>query len=144
LVGATMTAEGESVNDAEVRAGPLPGSIVLVREPGERVESGFAGRGSNLGADPLRRAIERAARRTGARIAGVRTDGLSNRECEVLALVAGGRSNGEIGEALFISRKTASVHVANIKAKLGAESRVEIAAFAIRRGMLGMADSPET
>ena len=55
---------------------------------------------------------------------------LSAREREVLALVAAGRSDGEIAEALFISKKTASVHVANIKSKLGAASRVEIAMLA--------------
>jgi DNA-binding NarL/FixJ family response regulator len=54
----------------------------------------------------------------------------------VLTLVAAGRSNSEIGEVLFISKKTASVHVANIKAKLGAQSRIEIAMSAIGRGLL--------
>jgi DNA-binding CsgD family transcriptional regulator len=54
----------------------------------------------------------------------------------VLVLVAGGRSNSEIGEALFISKKTASVHVANIKAKLGAQSRVEIVTSAIGLGLV--------
>src|SRR4029077_10774959 len=45
--------------------------------------------------------------------------GLTAREVEVLRLVATGRSNREIGDALFISRKTASVHVSNILSKLG-------------------------
>ncbi len=53
--------------------------------------------------------------------------GLSPRELEVLALVATGRTDGEIAEALFISKKTASVHVAHIKDKLGVDSRVEVA-----------------
>ena len=48
----------------------------------------------------------------------------------MLALVAAGRSNGEIGRALFISTKTASVHVSNIMAKLGAASRGEAVALA--------------
>ena len=48
----------------------------------------------------------------------------------MLALVAEGRSNGEIGRALFISTKTASVHVSNILAKLGAASRGEAVAVA--------------
>jgi DNA-binding CsgD family transcriptional regulator len=51
-----------------------------------------------------------------------------------LALVAEGRSNREIAHRLFISDKTASVHVTNIKAKLGAGTRVEAAAMAIRLG----------
>jgi DNA-binding CsgD family transcriptional regulator len=55
---------------------------------------------------------------------------LTPREREVLALVADGRSDGEIADALFISKKTASVHVASIKGKLGASSRVEMAMLA--------------
>lgn len=55
---------------------------------------------------------------------------LTPREREVLALVAEGRSDGEIAEALFISEKTASVHVASIRGKLGASSRVEMAMLA--------------
>jgi DNA-binding NarL/FixJ family response regulator len=61
---------------------------------------------------------------------------LTPRETEVLALVAEGRSNGEIGKQLFISTKTASVHVSNILAKLDAASRTEAAAVARRRGLL--------
>ena len=45
-------------------------------------------------------------------------------------------ANSEIGEALFISKKTVSVHVANIKGKLGAESRIEIATVAMRSGLI--------
>jgi DNA-binding CsgD family transcriptional regulator/tetratricopeptide (TPR) repeat protein len=62
--------------------------------------------------------------------------GLTPRELEVLDLVAAGRSNSEIGQALFISRKTASVHVSNILAKLGAATRTEAVALARRRGLL--------
>ena len=71
--------------------------------------------------------------------AAARTRGgrdLSPRELEVFALVAGGRSDGEIAAELFISKKTASAHVAHIKDKLGAESRVEIAVAAIRLGLV--------
>ena len=57
---------------------------------------------------------------------------LTPREQEVLALVASGMSDGQIATALVISKKTASVHVANIKAKLGASSRVEVATIALR------------
>ena len=60
---------------------------------------------------------------------------LTMREREVLALVAAGLTDGEIAESLFISKKTASVHVANVKAKLGASTRVEIATIAIRDGL---------
>ncbi len=58
--------------------------------------------------------------------------GLSRREIEVLALIAEGRTNREIGERLFISQKTVGVHVGNILAKLGASGRVEAAMVAIR------------
>jgi DNA-binding CsgD family transcriptional regulator/tetratricopeptide (TPR) repeat protein len=61
---------------------------------------------------------------------------LTPREREVLALLAAGRSDGEIAEALFISKKTASFHVATIKGKLGARSRVEIATDAIGLGII--------
>ncbi|WP_344935196.1 helix-turn-helix transcriptional regulator [Sphaerisporangium flaviroseum] len=58
--------------------------------------------------------------------------GLTAREREVLRLVATGRSNREIAAELFISAKTASVHVSNILAKLGVASRGEAAATAHR------------
>jgi DNA-binding CsgD family transcriptional regulator len=61
--------------------------------------------------------------------------GLTAREREVLLLVAEGRSNSEIAQELYISRKTASVHVSNILAKLGVASRVQAAAVAHRRGL---------
>jgi DNA-binding NarL/FixJ family response regulator len=62
--------------------------------------------------------------------------GLTEREREVLSLVAVGRSNGQIAAALFISPKTASVHVSNILAKLGVGGRVEAAAVAHRLGLV--------
>ena len=62
---------------------------------------------------------------------------LTPREAEILALVAEGRSNGEIGRQLFISTKTVSVHVSNILGKLGAAGRTEAAAIARRDGLLG-------
>jgi ATP/maltotriose-dependent transcriptional regulator MalT len=65
---------------------------------------------------------------------------LTARERDVLRLVARGRSNRQIGEELFISGKTASVHVSNILAKLGAASRTEAVAIAYREGLI----APET
>ena len=61
---------------------------------------------------------------------------LTRREVEVLALVGEGCSDGEIAERLFISKKTASVHVANIKGKLATENRVETALAAVRMGLV--------
>ena len=61
--------------------------------------------------------------------------GLTRREAEVLALVAAGRTNRQIGQALFITPKTASVHVSRILAKLGVAGRGEAAAIAHRLGL---------
>ena len=66
----------------------------------------------------------------GAGGAGAGGAGLTGRELEVLRLVAAGRSNRDIANQLFISPKTASVHVSNILGKLGAASRGEAAAKA--------------
>ncbi|MFC7547956.1 AAA family ATPase [Plantactinospora sp. GCM10030261] len=63
--------------------------------------------------------------------------GLTDREWEVLRLVAAGRSNRQIGEQLYISGKTVSVHVSNILAKLGVASRGEATATVHRLGLLG-------
>ena len=63
--------------------------------------------------------------------------GLTGRELEVAGLVAEGLTNGEIGKRLFISTKTASVHVSSILRKLGLSNRSEIAAWAVRTGVAG-------
>jgi DNA-binding CsgD family transcriptional regulator len=98
-----------------------------------------------LGAHPLAEQIAILARRARIRLTGddasegkVPGDpgtwdgelGLTERELEVLRLVAAGRSNREIAAELFISPKTASVHVSNILGKLGVASRGEAAARA--------------
>ncbi|MDQ1491388.1 MAG: hypothetical protein QOJ23_3902, partial [Actinomycetota bacterium] len=64
-------------------------------------------------------------------------DGLTPRELDVLLLLADGRSNKEVAAALFISPKTASVHVSHILAKLGVRSRVQAVAVAHRVGVVG-------
>ncbi len=94
-----------------------------------------------LGAAPLRAALEALARRGRLDLgAGVPTEptlaGLTPRELEVLRLLVEGRSNRQIAERLFISGKTASVHVTNILAKLGVHSRVEAAVMARRLGWI--------
>jgi DNA-binding CsgD family transcriptional regulator len=95
-----------------------------------------------LGAAPLRTAIEGLVRRgrLDARLRGVRpvevSDVLTPREAEVLGLLAQGRTNRQIGAALYISEKTASVHVSNLVAKLGASGRTEAVAIAAQRGLL--------
>ena len=66
-----------------------------------------------------------------------RTTPLTPRESEVLALLERGRTNGQIAAELFISRKTASVHVSNILAKLGAATRGEAVSLARDAGLIG-------
>ncbi|MGW2486676.1 helix-turn-helix transcriptional regulator [Streptomyces sp. NPDC001606] len=61
--------------------------------------------------------------------------GLTSREQDVLRLVSAGRTNRQIAEALFISPKTASVHVSNILTKLGVSTRGEAAALTHRLGL---------
>lgn len=63
-------------------------------------------------------------------------DGLSERELEVLKLVAEGRTNQEIGSVLTISPKTVARHRANMLTKLGMSDRVELTRYAIRRGLI--------
>ncbi|HTE59920.1 MAG TPA: AAA family ATPase [Solirubrobacteraceae bacterium] len=92
---------------------------------------------ARLGADPLARDIAALARR--ARLVTPRERerfGLTDREQQVLALVAEGRSNAQIAQLLFISPKTASVHVSNILGKLGVAGRGEAAALAHRTGLI--------
>ncbi|GAA4402499.1 helix-turn-helix transcriptional regulator [Fodinibacter luteus] len=80
--------------------------------------------------------LEESLGRLGSRPAATGPTGLTAREAEVLGLLARGRSNGEIGRALFISTKTASVHVSHILAKLGVASRGEAVARARALGLL--------
>jgi DNA-binding CsgD family transcriptional regulator len=68
--------------------------------------------------------------------ASTKSVSLTAREAEVLRLLTDGMTNRQIGRSLFISEKTASVHVSNILGKLGATTRTEAAALARRQGLL--------
>jgi non-specific serine/threonine protein kinase len=72
-----------------------------------------------------------------AQVAEVASTGseLTPRELEVLRLLAAGRTNKEIGDALFISHRTVNAHVTHIFAKLNVHSRAEAAVEAVRRGL---------
>ena len=98
---------------------------------------------ARLGARPLQQEITRLARRARIDLPAmpaarppVAPFGLTARELQVLRLVTAGRSNQQIAAELFISPKTASVHVSNILGKLGVTSRVEAAATAHRLRLL--------
>src|SRR5260370_268858 len=110
----------------------------LARGPGARAPSGdtprLAGRAriplGQPGEDPDAPAAPGRAGR--AQIPEPERLGLTTRELEVLRLVAAGRSNRDIADELFISVKTASVHVSNILGKLGVTSRGQAAATPYR------------
>jgi DNA-binding CsgD family transcriptional regulator len=105
-----------------------------------------AGLADQVGAVPLLQRITRLARQVKVELPPVANAatrageparfGLTDREREVLRLVAAGRGNRDIAAELFISPKTVSVHVSNILAKLGAATRTEAAATAHRLHLL--------
>ena len=102
--------------------------------------SAAAGAAHRLGARPLLDEIASLARRARVELgtaeaasssrASAGDLGLTVREREVLLLVAGGATNRQIGEELFMSEKTASVHVSRIISKLGVANRAEAAGVA--------------
>lgn len=66
----------------------------------------------------------------------VDTNELTERECEVLGLIAGGMSNREIAEKIFISEKTVKTHVSSILRKLHLEDRTQAAIYALKHGFV--------
>ncbi len=135
----------------ESGAGPADGR----REAGELLTRAHE-TACRLGARPLAAEAEQLAARAGVTLrAGeggtaeraavpdpAESFGLTRRERAVLELVAAGRSNRQIAERLYISPKTASVHVSNILAKLGATGRTEAAAMAHRLRLVAPAGAP--
>jgi DNA-binding NarL/FixJ family response regulator len=121
-------------------------AAAIVDEGGDRGEAGAVVADAHalslrLGAEPVRRYAESLARRARLDVAGIprlaQGDlGLTDREAEVLRLVALGRTNREIAAELYISVKTASVHVSNILRKVGAATRTEAGAIAHREGLV--------
>jgi DNA-binding NarL/FixJ family response regulator len=133
---------------------PYPMAVALLRAAEAVLASGpdrdgvadqlrrAAAAARELGARPLREAIAQLARRARIPLGGSERPatgeaGLTARELDVLRLVAAGMSNARIAAELFISPKTASVHVSNIMSKLGAANRGEAAAAAHERSLLG-------
>jgi len=98
---------------------------------------------SDLGATRLATAVERAARRAGIRVGADRSRdkyALTQREQEVLLHLSRGASNRRIAKDLYISEKTASVHVSNILRKMGVSNRGQAAAVAIREQLVTARD----
>ena len=96
-------------------------------------------RAEEHGLGGIGRAVEataRDARLPRGREAGADAAFLSERELEVLALLAEGRSNPEIADLLVIGRRTVRAHVSNILQKLDAATRAEAVSVAHRRGIL--------
>ncbi|TDC50861.1 LuxR family transcriptional regulator [Jiangella ureilytica] len=92
-----------------------------------------------LGAQPLADAVRDLARRAHLALPGTvlpATGLLTPRELSVLELVARGYTNRKVGEELFISEKTVSVHLSRVMTKLGAASRTEAVSVAHQRGLL--------
>ena len=119
VIGTLRTALAEAL----LGAGDRAGALVAIRRA---IDDDF-GRWPGVRKD---RAEALARRLQGA---STRADGeLTAREREVAALLADGLTNGQLAERLFISPKTAAVHVSNILAKLGLSTRAEIAAWAVR------------
>lgn len=123
---------GSAGRPVQVTAGPAPAA---------RAEAADARSQGDGGGFPAQAAAPSSAAAPAA--AAADAFGLTHREQDVLRLVAAGRSNRQIAEQLFISPKTASVHVSNILAKLGVDGRGEAAAMAHRLRLLDEADAPK-
>jgi ATP/maltotriose-dependent transcriptional regulator MalT len=113
--------------------GEYSAAATLIAALGEELPEG------ELRAGFLRAAAERIPSRyspTSRRARARRFDGLTAREVEVATLVAQGRSNREIAEALVVGDRTVETHISNIFAKLHVASRHEVAAWARQKGLL--------
>jgi len=115
------------------------------REAATAVAGAAHAAASRIGADWLRAEIEALAARARLELEAVADAsgpseedafGLTTRERQVLALLADGATNREIGTTLFMAEKTASVHVSRILTKLNARTRTEAAAVAHRQRLL--------
>jgi DNA-binding CsgD family transcriptional regulator/tetratricopeptide (TPR) repeat protein len=115
LAGQALATAGELGSEwlaAELRALGERGRLTLERDHNADTASDHAGAPGALPEDPF---------------------GLTPRERQVLALLAEGATNRQIGAALFMAEKTASVHVSRILAKLGVQGRTQAAALAHRQ-----------
>ncbi|MFC8125250.1 response regulator [Streptomyces sp. NPDC057302] len=129
-----------------LRAG-ASGFLVKDTKPGELLEAirTVAAGDSLLSPGPTSRLIERVLRAPEPPVAGPGgPEGLSDRECQVLALVARGLNNTEIAETLGLSPLTAKTHVSRIMGKLGVRDRAQLVIVAYESGLVrpGVAGEP--
>jgi DNA-binding CsgD family transcriptional regulator/tetratricopeptide (TPR) repeat protein len=123
LAGADRAAAADALREADAIAGRL-GAAALQNHANalaRRARINLSDAAAETAADGREQTIARL--------------GVTARELDVLRLVAAGRSNGQIAAELFISPKTASVHVSNILGKLSVSTRVQAAAVAHRLGL---------
>lgn len=92
-------------------------------------------------ADLIKRILTRLSQWASLPGDDTRADNLSDREMEVLTLVAQGRSNKEIARELFISEGTVKAHISHIMGKLGAERRTELVRYALTSGLVQLPDA---
>jgi two-component system, NarL family, response regulator LiaR len=65
-------------------------------------------------------------------------EALTDREAEVLRLLARGKANKQIASSLYVSEKTVKAHVSSILMKLGVQSRTQAALYAVRAGLVSI------
>jgi DNA-binding NarL/FixJ family response regulator len=132
----TVSADDETVAQA-IEAGAT--GYLLKDASGEDIAAGVraAADGEALISPSIAsRLLERL--RPGADEAGGASSGveLTDREVEVLRLLAAGRENADIAQELFISPRTVKNHISNILAKLHVDNRIQAAVYAVRKGLV--------
>ena len=139
IVILTVFRDDTRVFDA-IKAGAL--GYVLKDSPPEEIVAAIraAARGEALLSPPVAlRVMQEFSRLSVQRAADMKVfSELTEREREVLKLVAEGKRNREIGEELFITEKTVKNHISSILSKLQANDRTEAAMFAARQGLVDL------
>ena len=125
------------------------GDLAVILVSAERIDAFDRAAGLMLGADDyllkpldggellarIKRSLRRSARAPNGNGHGHETS-LSPRERQILALLAEGRTQGQIASALVISSKTVATHIQHILSKLGVQSRAQAVAVAFQRGLV--------